>query len=282
MKDYFKFDTTPVNPNPPIPKEIERAAVQYKKDGEMESVGPFKVVTSNQYYYHCNYFDKEKVGPVGYLIIRSDGVVPSYTEAKRPKEIFHEMELILQSFIGNAHFAGIPTFPLEQLDRKLEKIRKNLDEPIPLDIQQSFEKVQSIPKTIIEKTKMIRCTVVEMQKLYKEMTVQYVISEDLLKKAQDLHNRLMVSLFYSFDARISTQQDIKKFLDYLSPKVSITTPSFLWNYLQLKFLLPFITKAENESLENFERLREMINMGIKKWNEQVFKNVHKDLRNPDQ
>lgn len=116
-----------------------------------------------------------------------------------------------------------------------------------------------------------------MQKLYKD-----VISEDLLKKAQDLHNRLMVSLFYSFDVRISTQQDIKKFLDYLSPKVSITTPSFLWNYLQLKFLLPFITKVENESLENFERLREMINMGIKKWNEQVFKNVHKDLRNPDQ
>jgi hypothetical protein len=29
MKDYFKFDTTPINPNPPIPKEIERAAVQY-------------------------------------------------------------------------------------------------------------------------------------------------------------------------------------------------------------------------------------------------------------
>ena len=54
MKDYFKFDTTPINPNPPIPKEIERAAVQYKKDGEMESVGPFKVVTSNKYYYHCN------------------------------------------------------------------------------------------------------------------------------------------------------------------------------------------------------------------------------------
>ncbi len=49
MKDYFKFDTTPINPNPPIPKEIERAAVQYKKDGEMESVGPFKVVTSNKY-----------------------------------------------------------------------------------------------------------------------------------------------------------------------------------------------------------------------------------------
>ncbi|MFO7291418.1 MAG: hypothetical protein C0P67_015725, partial [Bacillota bacterium] len=68
----------------------------------------------------------------------------------------------------------------------------------------------SLPKTKNEKTKMIRCTVVEMQKLYKEMTVQYVISEDLLKKAQDLHNRLMVSLFYSFDVRISTQQDIKK------------------------------------------------------------------------
>src|SRR5690606_31347970 len=110
----------------------------------------------------------------------------------------------------------------------------------------------------------------------------YVISEDLLKKAQDLHNRLMVSLFYSFDARISTQQDIKKFLDYLSPKVSITTPSFLWNYLQLKFLLPFITKAENESLENFQSLREMSNMVIKKWNVQIFNNVNMDLRNPDQ
>ena len=280
MENNFMFDTTPASPNPPIPKEIERAAVQYKKGGEMESVGPFKVVMSNHQYYHCNYFDKEKDEPVGYLIIRNDGVIPSYTEAKRPKEIFHEMEIILQSFIANAHFAGFPTLPLEQLDRKLEKIRKKLNEPIPLDIQQAFENVQSIPKTILERYQIIRYMVVEMQKLYKEMTVQYVISEDLLEKAQDLHNRFLESLFYKFEARISTHQDQKKFLDYLSSKISITTPLLLWNYLHLKFLLRLITEVDKETLENHDRLREMINTGIEKWNEQVFEAVHKRLRNP--
>jgi len=140
----------------------------YKKPGESEHVGPSRAWVSGQLYYYATYgqgkFDPNKISE-GYLVIREDGSVPPFSEAKRPLRMINSTDgMFREILLQGPHYANRPTDNWEELERLLNRIHTLLNEPLPPDIQAAFDVFRSIPRKALEKQQEIREIVLAVQK----------------------------------------------------------------------------------------------------------------------
>ena len=93
-------------PFPSVPEAVKKAAAMYKKPGESEHVGPSRAWVSGQLYYYATYvrgkFDPNKISE-GYLVIREDGSVPPFSEAKKPLRMINSTDgMFREILLGGA------------------------------------------------------------------------------------------------------------------------------------------------------------------------------------
>ncbi|MFO7288959.1 MAG: hypothetical protein C0P67_003065 [Bacillota bacterium] len=87
MGKRIRLKLKQINPFPSVPEEVKKAVIPYKKEGEKENIVTERAIISGT-IYHCAIFYRGRFDPdeecEGYLIIREDGSVPPFSEAKRP------------------------------------------------------------------------------------------------------------------------------------------------------------------------------------------------------
>jgi len=259
MESPIKPQLKRSNPLPSIPEEVSKAAAMYKKEGETENVGSFRAMVSGTIYYYSTFVQgklDDNKRPTGYLVIREDGSIPPFSEAKKPLRMINSTDGILREILlkGPA-LANRPTDNWEGLESILKRIITMLNEPLPPDIQQAFDVFRGIPKRALEKQREIREIVLNGEKLFEELTTDYLITDEFYERVESEFYRYVECQFIQHDVQVSTYQEREKFLQYLSSIVSITNFSLWKNYRSLKKHHHAMTITDKRDLEAHEDVR---------------------------
>ena len=282
MRKRIRPNLKPKNPFPSVPEAVKKAAAMYKKPGESEDVGASRAWVSGQLYYYATYgqgkFDPNKISE-GYLVIREDGSVPPFSEAKRPLRMINSTDgMFREILLQGTHYANRPTDNWEELGRLLNRIHTLLNEPLPPDIQAAFDVFRSIPRKALERQQEIREIVLAVEKMYEELTTNYLITEEFYHRLDKYMDRYIECLFIQHDVQVSTYHERETVLGYLSSQVSITNFPLWWRYRRLKKHHRAMTITNKEDLEAHEDVRN--DLRREKNTEKHFEWVFARTRNP--
>ncbi|PRX38535.1 hypothetical protein CLV97_1519 [Planifilum fimeticola] len=246
-------------PLPSIPEEVMKTAAAYKRVGETENVGSFRALVSGKIYYYSTYVQGElndHKRPTGYLVIRGDGSVPPLSEAKKPLRMINSTDGILREILLNGpSLANRPTDNWEGLEELLSRISNMLKCPLPADVQQALEVFRSIPERVLDKQREIREIVLNGEKLFEELTTDYLITDAFYEKVESEFYRYVECQFVQHDIQVTTYPEREKFLQYLSSVVSITNFSLWRLYRSLKKHHHAMTITDKRDLEAHEDVR---------------------------
>ncbi|SFG58070.1 hypothetical protein SAMN04488025_1523 [Planifilum fulgidum] len=282
MKKRIRPDLKPRKPFPVVPEAVKKAAAMYKKEGESENVGPSRAWVSGKLYYYSTYV-RGKFNPTktsqGYLVIREDGTVPPFSEAKKPLRMINSTDgMFREILLAGPRYANRSTYNWEELERLLNRIQDILNEPLPPDIQTAFDVFRSIPRKALEKQQELREIVLDTEKMLHELSTHYVITEEFVQRLRSRFYRYIECLFIQHDVQVSTYEEREKFLGYLSSRVSITRFPFWWCYRRLKKHHQAMTITNKADLEAHEDVRNDIRR--EKNTEKHFEWVFSITRNP--
>ena len=282
MSKRIRLNLKPKNPFPSTPEAVRKAATSHKKRGENENIVPERAIISGIKYY-CTIFYRGEFDTdghaEGYLIIREDGSVPSFSEAKRPLRMINSTDgMFREILLQGPHYANRPTDNWEELERLLNRIHTLLNKPLPPDIQAAFDVFRSIPRKALERQQEIREIVLAVEKMYEELTTNYLITEEFYHRLDKYMDRYIECLFIQHDVQVSTYHERETFLRYLSSRVSITRFPLWWCYRRLKKHHRAMTITNKEDLEAHEDVRN--DLRREKNTEKHFEWVFARTRNP--
>ena len=282
MRKRIRPNLKPKNPFPSVPEAVRKAAEMYKNIGEGENIRPNRAWVLGKLYYCATFFHGEfnpNKTSEGYLIIREDGSVPPFSEAERPLRMINSTDAMFREILlQGPHYANRPTDNWEELERLLNRIHTLLNKPLPPDIQAAFDVFRSIPRKALERQQEIREIVLAVEKMYEELTTNYLITEEFYHRLDKYMDRYIECLFIQHDVQVSTYHERETFLRYLSSRVSITRFPLWWCYRRLKKHHRAMTITNKEDLEAHEDVRS--DMRREKNTEKVFEWVFSITRNP--
>ncbi|MDR6227062.1 hypothetical protein [Desmospora profundinema] len=265
------------NKLPEPPKEIAKQVLKYKKSGENEEIFSWRVKHHDQLYHYAIYWKGKKV--VGHIIVREDGSVPTFSEAKTIIRIAVSVNTILRFFILHGRrWAHTVDEVWHKQSELLERMYQKYKGGMSGEVKRSFQEFIDVPKGILKEYRVIQEANRAVKQLDQEMIQRGDITDQSMERELD---KAWNQLFHAKNNQHllfhNTKESREEVIHFLSQKIP------LWD-LKGRWELQKIKAQHRNMLLNKDELDAVLDVQDdvtrKESGEKEFKEILANTRNP--
>ena len=237
-----------------VPNRVVQTVKQYKRGKETYYFLPFNLEYKDEIYYCVQYEPTEQI-----LVVREDGTVPYYDEAKKVIELSARVAGANAALnIRAEHLLRTRTIQTyRHILSLLEKIEKELKDRLSTEIREDLETFRQVSKYQIEKRREMEDAIAKGRKVIEKVFQEFrVTQEDIimmdkyqLQLVQAMYDRNQAQL-RSFEKR---ERLMRALVRYIPPWKILTWMRYLMLLFYHRNMLNWIRPEDKREIKEIEK-----------------------------
>lgn len=268
-----------VNPKPEPPEVVKHVASSYLKNGEEYNIFPQRAVVNEEVYYFVTYFDKKNdENLLGILLIHESGRLPLHKDCLEIYERISAVETGLTNVLfQGASWSKRPMGIWKRLQSLVQSFAEIVSQSDDEELKKGYEVFCSIPRVMFETQEELKEVVELAKKYYREITIDYLITEEFYKKVDDNYLRMMENMKKQFEVQIETRAERTAFMKKLKKEIPLFSLPKWYCYLRLLKLHRWLN-ADGRTMVEYKEFKSDISR--EKASEPKRKKQIESIRNP--
>jgi hypothetical protein len=175
-----------------VPNRVVQTVKQYKRGKETYYFLPFNLEYKDEIYYCVQYEPTEQI-----LVVREDGTVPYYDEAKKVIELSARVAAANAALnIRAEHLLRTRTIQTyRHILSLLEKIEKELKDRLSTEIREDLETFRQVSKYQIEKRREMEDAIARGREVLEKVFQEFRVTEEDIKEMRKLQLQLGKAMY---------------------------------------------------------------------------------------
>ncbi|OYD06141.1 hypothetical protein [Paludifilum halophilum] len=263
--------------HPKPPEAVVQEVIKYQRPGEKYDIFNTRTQFNESLYYYTTYLRKGNI--IGHLIVREDGQVPSFSDAKDILRMAIGINSKFYQFLtlGPRWAYTVDKVWNNQLKR-LENMYKKYEVGMPPEIKEAFYDFMRVPQVFLKEQKEIEDAYTKMKKLKKEVSGRGKIADKTVDEQLDslwdqfFHGKNNQHLIF-----LQTTESRKKVLRWLSKTIPFWNLPDRWLLFKLKGEHKAMLFSDEEAQDVWEVQDDVTRDNT---SEENFREILDETRNP--